>query len=250
TFTYKANDSHVDSAVATVTLHVNALPVAQNDSAETDEDVVLNLGASGNVLTNDSDADGTNLVAVLITNAQHGNVVLNSAGTYTYTPVQNFNGTDSFTYVASDGLGISNVATVTLTVHPVNDAPVGTGDSFDVAQNGSLSVAAIDSVLTNDTDIDSPHSSLTAVNATTPASGTLTFHDDGTFTYTPNPGFHGSDSFTYQPKDATDTGNVTTVSITVHQTPEVMDDSYSVDQDSPLHTDATDGVLANDTSPE
>src|SRR5262249_32929182 len=125
TFTYKANDGHVDSAVGTVTLHVNALPVAQNDSAETDEDGVLNLGASGNVLTNDSDADGTNLVAVLIANAQHGNVVLNSDGTYTYTPVQNFNGTDSFTYIASDGLGISNVATVAITVHPVNDPPVG-----------------------------------------------------------------------------------------------------------------------------
>jgi VCBS repeat-containing protein len=250
TFTYKANDGHGDSNTATVTLHVNALPIATNDQAETDEDVVLTVDAAHSVLANDSDPDGTNLVAILIANAQHGNISLNSDGTFTYTPAPNFNGTDSFTYIASDGLGISNVATVTLTVHPVNDAPTGAADSFDVAQGGTLSVAAVDTVLKNDTDIDSPHSSLTAVNATTPANGSLDFHADGTFTYTPNPGFHGSDSFTYQPKDETDTGAATTVTIVVHETPQVTDDNYNVNQDGSLHTDSTNGVLANDISPE
>jgi len=249
-FTYKVNDGHVDSPVATVTLHVNALPAALNDQADTDEDVVLSVDAAHSVLVNDTDVDGTHLTALLIANAQHGNVSLNTDGTFTYTPAANYSGSDSFTYVASDGLGISNVATVALTIHPVNDPPAGAGDSFDVAEGGSLSVAAVDTVLKNDTDIDSAHSSLTAVNATTPANGTLDFHADGTFTYSPSPGFHGSDSFTYQPKDATDTGTATTVTITVHQTPQVANDSYDAIQDTQLHKGSTEGVLVNDLSPE
>ena len=99
----------------------NTAPVAVNDSATTAEDTAV----SGNVLTNDTDADaGTTLTATLGASPAHGTVALAADGSFTYTPNADFNGTDSFTYTASDGTAASNVATVTITVTGVNDAPV------------------------------------------------------------------------------------------------------------------------------
>ena len=75
------------------------------------------------VLANDSDVDSSALTAVLVQGPAHGAFSLNADGTFSYTPDANFSGTDSFTYKANDGLTDSNVATVTLNVTPVNDAP-------------------------------------------------------------------------------------------------------------------------------
>ena len=84
------------------------------------------------MLANDTDVDaGTTLTATLVANAANGTVTLAANGSFTYTPNANFNGTDSFTYTASDGTAVSNVATVTITVGAVNDAPVAADDSDD-----------------------------------------------------------------------------------------------------------------------
>jgi VCBS repeat-containing protein len=98
----------------------NHSPVAGNDTAITLEDTTVN----GNVLTNDTDVDGDILTAIKVTDPAHGALILNTNGSFTYTPAINYNGTDSFTYKANDGQLDSNIATVSITVRPVNDPPV------------------------------------------------------------------------------------------------------------------------------
>src|SRR5207245_8429766 len=99
----------------------------KDDTYATGEDTRLTVSAPG-VLTNDSDVDGDALSAVLVSGPSHGTLTLNSDGSLVYMPALNFNGTDNFTYKASDGQAQSGVATVTITVTPVNDAPVAAND--------------------------------------------------------------------------------------------------------------------------
>ncbi|MBI1375792.1 MAG: tandem-95 repeat protein, partial [Phycisphaera sp.] len=111
-FTYKANDGADDSNTVTVSITVNAIndaPVATADSYMVDEDGTLN-GTS--VLGNDTDVEGDTLSAVLVDDVSHGSLTLNSDGTFTYTPTDNYNGSDSFTYKANDGADDSNTVTV------------------------------------------------------------------------------------------------------------------------------------------
>src|SRR5439155_1130071 len=131
---------------------VNDAPLATADGYATSEDTPLTVAAAG-VLANDSDIDGDALSAALVSGPTNGTLTLNANGSFTYTPNANFNGTDSFTYKANDGAADSNIATVTLTITAVNDAPVASGDAYAVNEDGVLNVAAT-GVLINDTDID------------------------------------------------------------------------------------------------
>src|SRR5206468_2611036 len=161
-FTYKANDGQADSGTATVTVTitgVNDAPVAVNDSYTTAEDTTLNTAAPGAPLFR-SDVDGDALSAVLVSRPTHGGLTLNTNGSFSYVPAANYNGPDSFTYKANDGAADSNVATVSLTVTAVNDAPVAASDNYSTAEDTPLSVSAA-GVLGNDSDVDGD--SLTAV---------------------------------------------------------------------------------------
>ncbi|PYR95457.1 MAG: adhesin, partial [Acidobacteria bacterium] len=147
-----------------------------------------------------------------------GTLTVNADGSFTYTPNPNFNGTDSFTYQAKDAAGaLSNSATVTITVNAVNDAPVATNDAYTTNEDTALTVAA-PGVLGNDTDVDvSDTRTAVLVAASGPTSGSLALNPDGSFTYTPSVNFNGTDSFTYQAKDAAGAlSNVATVTITVN----------------------------------
>ncbi len=119
-FTYEVNDGTVDSNTATVSLTVTAVndaPVAGNNSYTTAEEQALNVSAASGVLGNDSDVDGDSLTAVLVSGPTHGTLTLNANGSFTYTPVSTYNGSDSFTYQARDPSGVlSSTATVSLTV--------------------------------------------------------------------------------------------------------------------------------------
>ena len=247
-FTYVANDGLLDSNVATVTLTVNAVndpPVADDDVYATDEDTPLNAAAPG-VLANDSDVDGDGLTAVLVTDVGHGSLTLNADGSFTYTPDPNFNGVDSFTYVANDGLADSNVATVTITVSPVNDAPVATDDAYTTDEGTPLTVGT-PGVLGNDSDVDGDP--LTVVLDIGPGNGTLTLNSDGSFAYTPNANFNGADGFTYHANDGVADSNIVTVTLTVspvNDAPTADDNAYTTDEDTPL-TVAAPGVLGNDS---
>ncbi|MDB5738993.1 MAG: outer rane adhesin like protein [Alphaproteobacteria bacterium] len=150
TFTYQANDGHggTSNATATITIaSVNDAPVAVDDSGySTTVNTALVVPATG-VLANDTDVDGDPLTSAIVTNAGHGNVVLNPDGSFTYTPTNGYVGGDSFTYKANDGSLNSNTATVTLTVTanphlfpgtPGDDNLTGTsGDDTFIASTGN-----------------------------------------------------------------------------------------------------------------
>src|SRR2546427_767336 len=134
-FTYKANDGQANSGIATVNITITAVndaPVALNDSYTTAEDTTLNVAALG-ALANHSDVHGYTLSAVLVSQPTHGSLTLNSNGSFSYVPAANYNGTDSFTYKANDGQADSGIATVTITITGVNDAPVAVNDSYSTA---------------------------------------------------------------------------------------------------------------------
>jgi VCBS repeat-containing protein len=125
-FTYRASDGSLLSALTTVALTINPVndaPVAQDQRAATDEDTPL----SGQLRA--TDVDSASLVFRLVEAAAHGSVTVNLDGTFTYTPAQDFNGSDAFTFLAGDGESSSNIAAVHLTINPVNDAPVAYDDT-------------------------------------------------------------------------------------------------------------------------
>jgi hypothetical protein len=224
-------------------------PTAGDDTYSTTEDGPLNVPAASGVLVNDTDSGGDPLSAVLVAGSASGAVVLNSDGSFTYTPNLNFHGTDSFTYKAFDGAAYSNVASVVISVASVNDVPVAAGDSYSMTEGTTLSVA-VPGVLANDTDADGD--ARTARLIAGPANGVLALNADGSFTYTPGAGFEGNDSFTYVANDATADSSEATVAIAVNHlnvAPSASDDGFTVAEDGVLNV-ALPGVLANDTDPD
>ena len=168
-------------------------------------------------------------------------MTLDADGSFTYTPAANFNGTDSFTYTASDGTAVSNVATVTITVTAVNDAPVAVNDAATTAEDTAVS----GNVLANDTDVDAG-TTLTASLVATRGERDRDAGADGSFTYTPAANFNGTDSFTYTATDGTAVSNVATVTITVtavNDAPVAVDDAATTAEE----TAVSGAVLANDT---
>ncbi|MCH8040993.1 MAG: tandem-95 repeat protein [Nitrospinae bacterium] len=212
-FTYQADDGQTLSNVATVALNINGRPVAGDDTAITP--VATPIGIL--VLANDTD-DGaldpaTVTVGTLPTNG--ATAVDGGTGVITYTPTVGFSGTDSFTYTVADTAGlVSNAATVTVTVTTGNIPPVAGNDAYS-GNEGTVLTVGTPGVLSNDSDPN--NDPLTAVLSTGPANGTLTLQSDGSFVYTPNLGFSGTDSFTYQANDGQGFSNVATVTITVNE---------------------------------
>jgi VCBS repeat-containing protein len=246
-FTYRPNDGNSDGNTATVTITVDAPPVAVDDTYTTAENTVLSKDAAAGVLANDTDADGDPITAVVVADPSHGTVALGADGSFTYTPDAGYHGPDSFTYVPNDGIADGNIATVNITV---DAPPVAVDDSYTTDAGTGLPVTlAANGVLANDTDADGDP--LTSIAVTQPANGTLFLfasglNADGTFTYYPNIGFVGTDSFTYKVNDGTADGNTATVTIHVNGLPVAADDGYTAVQDTPLTEDAGAGVLAND----
>src|SRR5207247_2532593 len=113
------------------------------------------VSTPASVLANDSDVDNPMLTAALVANPAHGALNFHADGTFNYQPDADFNGTDSFTYQASDGSLFSNVATVTLTIAAVNDAPVPSDDAFNVDEDQPFDSTPL-GILANDTDVDGP----------------------------------------------------------------------------------------------
>jgi len=208
TFTYRASDGALESNTATVTVTVaapNLAPTAGNDSATTLEDTAVTIA----VLGNDSDPEGQPLTVQLASQPSSGSAVVNTNDqTVTYAPSLNFKGQVSFTYRASDGVNLSNLATVTVTVSAVNDPPVAVGDAAVTGKNTAVTIP----VLANDTDPDGD--SLFVVSLGSPTSGTVELVAGGV-RYTPNAGYLGPDSFTYRASDGALQSNLATVSVTV-----------------------------------
>ncbi|WP_370074047.1 beta strand repeat-containing protein [Salipiger bermudensis] len=210
-FTYTISDGigGTDTAAVAVTVtSVNNAPVAVDDAVVTAEDNAVNVA----VLTNDSDVDGDTLSVTSATNGSNGTTTVEADGTITYTPDANFNGTDSFTYTISDGNGGTDTAAVAVTVTSVDDAPVAVDDSYSTGFETVLNVPA-SGVLDNDFDIDGdPLILATFAQAT---NGFALLFADGSFTYTPDAGFSGLDSFEYDLADGQGGIVTATVEITV-----------------------------------
>jgi VCBS repeat-containing protein len=245
-------DANVRSSSVSVLLNTtvtNRAPTADADAYSTAEDTPLTVGAPG-VLANDSDPDGNPLSTVAGSGPSHGTLALNANGSFIYTPAANYSGSDSFTYRASDGTLESGLATVSITVTAVNDAPTAVNDAYSTAEDTALTVAAASGMLANDSDIDS--TALSAVLVSEPSQGSLTLNADGSLAYTPAANYTGSDSFTYRASDGTATSGLATVTITitaVNDSPSAVDDTYSTAEDTAL-TVAAPGVLGNDSDPD
>ena len=290
----------------------NRAPVARNDGVyTTDVDTQLDIAAPG-VLGNDYDLDGDALIAIKVSDPQHGTVDLNADGSFTYNPDPGWYGTDTFLYKANDGELDSQVATVTIEVEHPGDGGGGGGgggggsgggggggggggsggsgggggeagggctpggtpndfppfaavDMYSTSKNTPLSVSTFDGVLANDSDPDS--NQIEGLLASDVSDGSLTLNCDGSFDYTPDTGFFGTDNFTYAASDGTFQSDPTTVTITVNDdqggggaagggsgnggstntAPVANDDlGYTTNQNTVL-TVAPDGVLGNDT---
>lgn len=146
----------------------------------------------------------------LAAQAGRGTATVNADGSFSYVPLPDFNGADSFGYRVDDGNGGSTVYLVTVDVAAVNDAPLA---ADDVGGDGTVRTIS-GSVLGNDRDADGD--ALSAVQVSGPAHGVLTLKPDGSFVYVPRPGFVGTDSFSYRAHDGLLASNVATVTLTVN----------------------------------
>ena len=212
-FTYKVNDGLLDSATYTISVNVAAVndaPVLTAGGSTTAEDTAISNGA----LPAATDVDGDTVTYALATGVSHGSVTVNSNGTFSYTPAANYNGSDSFTYTINDGNGGSNTYTHSLTITPVNDAPVATNPSVSTNEDTPLTITAATLPLGTDVDLDTLAYALKGANGGA-LNGTVVF-SGGVFTYTPTADFNGSDSFKYTVSDGIATAVTGTVTITVN----------------------------------
>jgi VCBS repeat-containing protein len=203
---------------------VNARPNATAGTLTTDEDTPADGTLSG------TDPENLSLTFAVVEGPLQGTLTSFDAatGAFTYTPNENYNGTDSFTFTVSDGQLTSKAGLVEITINAVNDAPF--------AEDGPLPVeedTAMDGTL-NGTDVEG--SVLTFTIVTQPTKGAITRFEPsiGAFTYTPNPNANGADSFTFRVNDGEVDSAEATISITinpVNDAPTVSDSSDNVDED-------------------
>jgi MYXO-CTERM domain-containing protein len=206
-FSFKANDGHLDSNTATVNITVsNTAPVAKDGTLATDE----NKAASGTLKA--SDPDGDALTFSIVKQPQHGKVTLDDAskGAYTYTPAKDYAGKDSFSFKANDGTADSNTAKVSITVKSTNKPPVASDGTLTTdagkAASGTLKASDPDGDALTFSIVSQPkHGQVTLDNAST-----------GAYTYTPDDGYSGSDGFSFKANDGQADSNTAKVSITVN----------------------------------
>ncbi|MGB4595258.1 MAG: Ig-like domain-containing protein [Anaerolineaceae bacterium] len=223
-----------ESAKAVV--EINYAPVAVADAYTTVEDTQLVVAAPG-VLANDTDEEGDPLTAELVTSVTNGTLALAADGSFIYMPDLDFVGDDTFTYQAFDGTFSSAPVTVTITVTPVNDAPVAVDDYYWTDFETVLNVPALEGVLANDNDPD-PTDKIVLELVESTVNGLLVFNPDGSFDYTPNTGYRGIDTFVYRffgmPTIQSEWFDEATVYITVNDVPLALDQSLETTEDTPL----------------
>jgi len=261
-FNYVLQDANGATTVTSVTIdvsNVNDAPLANNDAATTAEDTAVDIA----VTANDTDADGDLLTVNAVNgtpisvgnpvNITNGQVQLLPDGSLRFAPTPEFNGSASFDYTVQDGFGGVASATSNITVTPVNDAPLASNDTLVTAQDEPLSL----DVRSNDTDVDGDLLTVTEVDGvpvTTGSvvsipNGSILLASDGRLQFTPDPGFQGTSSFSYQVSDGNGASASASVAITVtppNSAPAAVDDSFGGVEDTAMSFD----VRTNDTDPE
>ncbi|RKR76522.1 Ig-like domain-containing protein [Frondihabitans australicus] len=240
TFTYTVTDQAGNTSTASV--DVTVAPVAKNDTATTAAGQKLTVAQASGVLAND---EGTSLTAALATQAAHGTVALAADGSYTYTPASGFSGKDSFTYSATDRSGQVVTATVSIDVTPVAKDVTATGLAGSPAHLDTPGVLSGD-IGTGLTVTAVNGSGAPGAQVTTPAGNTVTVGSDGTFDFTPAPGFSGVDTIPVTVTDAS--GLSTTGHVIVTVNPKGVNDSYSTPANTalPIAVTGQTGLLGND----
>ncbi len=243
--TYTVSDGELSDATGILTITVTAVndaPVAIADTATVLEDSAL---TNIDVISNDTDVEGDTLTLITATPDGSGTAAVNADGiSVDYTPTANFNGTETITYTVSDGT-VTSIGILTITVTPVNDAPVPVSDTATVLEDSALT--NID-VISNDTDVEGD--TLTLITATPDGSGTVSVNADGvSVDYTPTANFNGTETITYIVSDGIDTstGALTITVTAVNDAPVAIADTASVEEDAAI---TNINVISNDTDVE
>ena len=238
-FAYKVTDNlgTMSAATATASISLSAVTDIANDSASTGEDTAVTT----NVLTNDSfENNGRTITAVGA--ASHGTVAIADAslGTVTYTPDANWHGSDSYTYTVTSG-GVTETATVSVTVSQVND-PVTFGGDTSKSGNEDATLTGTLSVSDNADGISTPNFRI--ANGNGPAHGNASIDaTTGVWSYTPTADWNGSDSFTVSVTDNDGNVETRTISLSVAAVADIANDSASTAEDTAVTTN----VLTNDS---
>jgi len=248
TFSYQVCDTGGLCDTATVRVNVGPTddpPVATDDTGTVFEDGVTTI----DVVANDRDPDG-NLdptTVVVVAPPAHGTYSVDPVtGAITYAPDENYSGIDTLTYQVCDTDGECDTAVVTITVLPVDDAPVARDDSASTPEDTPVVV----NVPGNDFDPDG-NLTLGSVSIVDPPDhGTVSVNPvTGQVTYEPGPNFNGTDTFTYEICDSSglcDTASVTVSVTAVNDPPVARDDSASTPEDTPVVVN----VPGNDFDPD
>jgi len=235
-FEFTVSDGTATSSPATVSIsvsNVNDAPVAIGQSLSTPEDTSFTITLSG------SDADSDPLSFRVVDEPSYGTLT-GDAPALTYIPVEHFYGTDSFTFVANDGYVDSALATVSITVNSVNDAPIADGQAVVTSENNAVEI-----ILTG-TDVE--ESELTFSIQTAPLHGSLT-GSGASMVYTPTSGYEGEDSFNFIVNDGELTSEPAPVNITVTRTnipPAANPQTLTTNEDVALGVTLTGSDLDND----
>jgi len=197
---------------------------------------------TGNVLENDIDPEGEPITAALVDGPSHAeSFTFNEDGSYSYTPVSGYVGTDSFTYTATAGEGTTAPVLVTITI--TNSAPVSAGDAKATHMGVNLNSTIQDFVSDPDGD------PLTTTIVTETKNGTLTLDENGNYTYKPDEGFVGSDSFTFTAYDGeldAEPVQLTATILVTNTQPELNNDTVETTRGTAIVID----VLTNDSDPD
>ncbi|MEM8852780.1 MAG: Ig-like domain-containing protein, partial [Pseudomonadota bacterium] len=191
----------------------NLAPVATDDAVSLAEDTSVTVSIVGN----DVDPNGDEVRVVSLGAALNGLATLNGDGTVTYTPTDNWSGVETLAYTITDGIYEAQ-GTLVLTVAPVDDAPTAVDDTLFTPPDTALVIDPQTSLFANDIELDGEV--LTLAGLGTAANGTVVELGDGTVRYTPNPGFRGTDTFTYTVTDGT-TSSTATATVDVRDAIEV-----------------------------
>jgi len=185
----------------------NSAPVVNNVNDATDEDNSVEIQLDGD------DDDGDSLTYIIVSNPSNGSLGSISSDKITYAPNQDFFGTDTFTYKASDGTSDSNTATVTVIINPINDPPVTKDVSGQMDENRFSRTAEI---LLDISDVDEDNLTVSLVTEPSNGQASIASTNEGfVLFYDPNQDWNGEESFTYKANDGQEDSNISSITITV-----------------------------------
>ncbi|MGJ8673162.1 Ig-like domain-containing protein [Rubritalea sp.] len=262
-FTYIIYDGPVPSSESVVTINVTPTldpPIGKADVynylfTNGTGQVFTDRSAEFGVLANDSDPDGGSLTATLLTQPANGTVTMAPDGSFVFYASAGFENVDEFTYAVSNSLSTTGPILVQLGKFPIE----GVTDYYAVVPGEGITIPAGEGVLSNDSN---PNTGFYAGSITRayvssgPSHGSLSFSSDGSFTYTPDVDYLGTDSFTYRVASAL--GSIIIESagpfrVKLGNTPPVAVDDlgpYLVFPGAPLVVNAAEGVIPNDSDPD